>query len=76
MFLVVGDWNCVTKGADVEKNYELKRSASLTNLETAFSLVDVYRILHPEASAADFTFYRPSVSRSTELTSPKQRGRT
>ena len=47
-----------------------------TNLESTFNLVDAYRYLHPEPTASDFTFYRPSVSRSTELTSPKQRGRT
>ena len=62
--MVMGDWNCVTKEVDVERNFEVKRSAALTNLETTFNLVDAYRCLHPQSSAADYTFYRPSVSRS------------
>ena len=62
--MVMGDWNCVTKEVDVERNFEVKRSAALTNLETTFNLVDAYRCLHPQSTAADYTFYRPSVSRS------------
>ena len=62
--ILMGDWNCVTKDDDVERNYEQKKSDALTNLETAFNLVDAYRRLHPQASAHDFTFYRPSVTRS------------
>ena len=63
-FLALGDWNSVTKESDVEKNFDLKKSDSLTNLETSFNLIDAYRYLHPQATASDFTFYRPSVSRS------------
>ena len=63
-FLLMGDWNCVTKEVDVERNFVLKRSTALSSLETTFSLVDAYRSLHPQPSPADFTFYRPSVSRS------------
>ena len=62
--MLMGDWNSVTKEIDVERNYQLKRSDALINLEATFSLEDAYRSLHPQASAADFTFYRPSVSRS------------
>ena len=63
-FMLMGDWNSVTKEYDVERNFELKRSEALTNLEMTFNLVDAYRCLHPQLSAADFTFYRPSVSKS------------
>ena len=45
--MLMGDWNCVTKDDDVERNYELKKSDALTNLETAFNLADAYRSLHP-----------------------------
>ena len=62
--MLMGDWNCVTKEVDVEKNYDQKKSDALANLEETFNLDDAYRSLHPLASAADFTFYRPSVSRS------------
>ena len=54
----------MTKEVDVEKNYDQKKSDALANLEETFNLDDAYRSLHPLASAADFTFYRPSVSRS------------
>ena len=42
-YLLMGDWNCVTKDVDVERNYEVKQSKALTNLEATFNLVDAYR---------------------------------
>ena len=63
-FILMGDWNCVTSESDVERNFALKRSVALANMESTFNLVDAYRSLHPQVTPADFTFYRPSVSRS------------
>ena len=61
-YLVLGDWNSVTKERDVERDYVKKHSPSTARLEEDLNLTDAYRHYFPLTPA--FTFYRPSVSRS------------